>query len=70
MNNNKYKILFAEDEENIRTFVSALLEANGYQTILAASYAEAKTMYFSYASREIQFLKLFLPRNCAVGRFL
>ena len=60
MNNNKYKILFVEDEDNIRAFVSALLEANGYQTILAASYAEAKTMYFSYVP-DLIILDLGLP---------
>ena len=33
--NNKYKILFIEDEENIQTFVTTLLEANGYQVLCA-----------------------------------
>ncbi len=60
MNNNRYKILFVEDEENIRTFMSALLEANGYQVILATNYAEAKTMYFSYVP-DLVILDLGLP---------
>ena len=60
MNNNKYKILFVEDEENIRTFMSALLEANGYQVILAGSCAEAKTMYYSYVP-DLVILDLGLP---------
>ena len=60
MNNNRYKILFVEDEENIRTFMTALLEANGYQVILAAGYAEAKTMYFSYIP-DLIILDLGLP---------
>ena len=60
MNNNRYKILFVEDEENIRTFMSALLEANGYQVILAGSCAEAKTMYFSYVP-DLVILDLGLP---------
>lgn len=60
MNNNRYKILFVEDEENIRTFMSALLEANGYQVILASSYAEAKTMYCSYVP-DLIILDLGLP---------
>ena len=60
MNNNRYKILFVEDEENIRTFMSALLEANGYQVILASSYAEAKTMYCSYIP-DLVILDLGLP---------
>lgn len=60
MNNNRYKILFVEDEENIRTFMVALLEANGYQVILARSCAEAKTMYFSYVP-DLVILDLGLP---------
>ena len=46
--NNRYKILIVEDEENIQTFVSALLEANGYGTVSAYSYREGKTLYFSH----------------------
>ncbi|MBQ8414862.1 MAG: response regulator transcription factor [Clostridia bacterium] len=60
MNNNRYKILFVEDEENIRTFMSALLEANGYQVILAANCSEAKMMYFSYVP-DLVILDLGLP---------
>lgn len=60
MNNNRYKILFVEDEENIRTFMTALLEANGYQVILSESYAEARTMYFSYVP-DLVILDLGLP---------
>ena len=60
MNNNRYKILFVEDEENIRTFMSALLEANGYQVILAANCREARTMYFSYVP-DLVILDLGLP---------
>lgn len=60
MNNNKYKILFVEDERNIQTFVSALLEANGYQTVRAASYAEGKTMYCSHVP-DLVILDLGLP---------
>lgn len=60
MNNNRYKILFVEDEENIITFVSALLEANEYQTLIAKSYSEAKTMYFSHVP-DLVILDLGLP---------
>lgn len=60
MTNNKYKILFVEDEENIRTFVSALLEANGYQVILASDYSDSKTMYASYVP-DLVILDLGLP---------
>lgn len=58
--NNKYKLLFVEDEENIRTFVCALLEANGYQAIPAKSFAEAKLLYFSYIP-DLVILDLGLP---------
>lgn len=57
---NKYKILFVEDEENIRIFVSALLEANGYQVVLAKDYAEGKTMYDSHVP-DLVILDLGLP---------
>lgn len=60
MNNNKYKILFVEDESNITTFVSALLDANGYRTIIAKSYTEAKTLYFSHVP-DLVILDLGLP---------
>lgn len=60
MNNNKYKILFIEDEANIQTFVSALLEANDYQVISAESYAMAKTLYTSYVP-DLVILDLGLP---------
>lgn len=57
---NKYKILFVEDEENIRTFVSALLEANGYQVILAENLKNAKALYHSYVP-DLVILDLGLP---------
>ena len=60
MNNNKYKILFVEDEANIRTFVSALLEANDYQAITAHNYAVAKSLYTSYVP-DLVILDLGLP---------
>ncbi|MBO7196714.1 MAG: response regulator transcription factor [Clostridia bacterium] len=60
MNNNRYKILLVEDEANIRTFISALLEVNGYQVILANNYAQARTMYFSYVP-DLIILDLGLP---------
>ena len=60
MNNNKYKVLFIEDELNIQTFVTALLEANGYQVILAGNCTEAKMMYFSYVP-DLVILDLGLP---------
>lgn len=60
MNNNKYKILLVEDEVNIQTFVTALLEANDYQVIVAKSCAAAKTMYASHIP-DLIILDLGLP---------
>ena len=60
MNNNKYKILFVEDEINIQNFVKALLEANGYQVIAAQNYSMAKTLYSSYIP-DLVILDLGLP---------
>lgn len=58
--NNKYKILFVEDEKNILDFVSALLEANEYQVITAKSCFEAITLYSSYIP-DLVILDLGLP---------
>ena len=58
--NNKYKILFVEDELNIQSFVTALLEANDYRVIPARSYAMAKTLYASYVP-DLVILDLGLP---------
>lgn len=60
MNNNKYKILFVEDEINIQNFVKVLLEANEYQVITAQNYAVAKTLYASYVP-DLVILDLGLP---------
>ena len=57
---NKYKILFVEDEANIRAFVTALLEANDYQVVTAESYAMAKTLYASHVP-DLVILDLGLP---------
>lgn len=48
MNNNKYKILIVEDEINIGNVVTALLEANGYQAILAKNGLHGQLMYASH----------------------
>lgn len=58
--NNKYKILVVEDDENILTFVSVLLEANSYQVITAKTCAEAQTAYASYLP-DLIILDLGLP---------
>lgn len=57
---NKYKILIVEDENNIRTFISALLEANGYKTVTADTCAEAETMFASHFP-DLVILDLGLP---------
>lgn len=58
--NNKFKVLFVEDEENIRNFVSALLEANGYYAIQASCLKEAYAMYSSYVP-DLVIIDLGLP---------
>lgn len=60
MSNNKYKILLVEDDGNIRTLVSTLLEVAGYQVILAESCAKAQVMYDSYLP-DLVILDLGLP---------
>ena len=58
--NNKFKILFIEDEVNIQTFVTALLEANDYQVIPAGNYSQAWSLYSSYVP-DLVILDLGLP---------
>ena len=58
--NNKYKILFIEDESNIRSLVSTMLETNGYQVILAETCSGARLMFDSYMP-DLIILDLGLP---------
>lgn len=58
--NNKYKILVAEDEENILNFITALLEANEYQVLKAKSCEEGQMMFSSYLP-DLVILDLGLP---------
>lgn len=58
--NNKYKILLIEDESNIRSLVTTMLETNGYQVIVAETCAEAKMMFDSYLP-DLVILDLGLP---------
>ncbi len=58
--NNKYKILLVEDESNIRTTLSAMLETNGYQVIPADSCLAAKLMFDSHLP-DLVILDLGLP---------
>lgn len=60
MKQNKYKILLVEDEVNIRNLVATMLDTAGYQTILADSCSDAKTMYASYLP-DLIILDLGLP---------
>jgi len=60
MNNNKYKILIVEDEDNIIKFVSALFEANGYQVICSKNVESALSLFSSYIP-DLVVLDLGLP---------
>lgn len=68
MNNNKYKILLLEDDDNIITFVSALLESNGYQVLSAGSIGSGKPIYSSHVP-DLVILDLGLPDGDG-GEFL
>ena len=60
MKQNKYKILLVEDEDNIRNLVATMLDTAGYQTILAKSCSDGKTMFSSYLP-DLVILDLGLP---------
>ena len=66
MSNNKYKVLIIEDEENIRSFVSTILEANQYQMLCAGTCAMAKTMFSSH-NPDLVILDLGLPDGDGAG---
>ena len=57
---NKYKILLVEDEENIITFVSALLEAGDYQVVTANNCKNGIMMFRSHIP-DLVVLDLGLP---------
>ena len=48
MTNNKYKILLIEDDTNIRSVMEAMLQAAGYQVLLADSCGFGKILYTSH----------------------
>lgn len=60
MNNNKYKILLVENEENIRNLVCTMLEAQGYQVLLAATCGGGNMMIASHLP-DLIILDLGLP---------
>ena len=68
MNNNKYKILVIEDENNIRTFITALLEANNFQAISAESCKSGQLMFNSHRP-DLVILDLGLP-DCDGTEFI
>lgn len=60
MNTNRYRILFIEDESNIRNFVKTVLETNGYQ-VLTATTCQQGIMMFSSHVPDMVILDLGLP---------
>ncbi len=60
MNSNKYKILIIEDDEHIRHLLTALLETNGYQVILAQN-CQMGILMFSSHRPDLVILDLGLP---------
>lgn len=60
MNNNKYKILVIEDENNIKNFLTALLEASNFQAISAESCSGGLLMFNSHRP-DLVILDLGLP---------
>ena len=60
VNSNRYKILLVEDETNIRRFVTALLDAGGYQVVTAGSCTEGLQL-FSCHNPELVILDQGLP---------
>lgn len=57
---NKYKILVIEDENNIRTFIETVLNANDYQTLSASTCEQGLLMYASHIP-DLVMLDLGLP---------
>ena len=60
MNKNKYRILFIEDENNIRNFVKTILETNNYQ-VLTANTCQQGIMMVSSHIPDMVILDLGLP---------
>lgn len=60
MSNNKYKILLIDDEHNIISFVTTVLETNGYQVFSAMSCGGGQMMFTSYCP-DLVILDLGLP---------
>ena len=60
MENNKYKILLIEDDRNIRSIMTSMLETADYQAICADSCNMGKALYQSYHP-DVVILDLGLP---------
>ena len=58
--NNKYKILLVEDDRNIASFVQTILDANGYQVLLAECCRQGILMQRSHVP-DLVVLDLGLP---------
>lgn len=56
----KDKVLIVEDEQSISNFMSTILEANGFDTIVAATGAQARSMITSHCP-DLIILDLGLP---------
>ena len=54
------KVLIVEDEQNIRNFMSTILAANGFDTLLAGGAKEALSMISSHCP-DLIILDLGLP---------
>lgn len=60
MSNNKFKVLIVEDEANICSFISTLLDTNGYQSLVANTCAMGQTLFASH-NPDLVILDLGLP---------
>ncbi len=60
MSNNKYKVLIIEDDRNILSFISTILEANGYQVLTAERCQQGMMVYASHIP-DLVVLDLGLP---------
>jgi len=60
MSNNKYKILIVEDDRGIANFVQTVLEANGYQVLIADRCGQGILVFASHVP-DLVILDLGLP---------
>lgn len=60
MGNNRYKILLIEDESNICSLITTVLESGGYQSLVAQSCSQGKLVFASHHP-DLVILDLGLP---------